>query len=254
VDVYLDSTSNNNDGDDFVTSIGKEGKIGNGQQFDGINDFIDAGAAASLADLGPMTISAWIKPITAGGGGAGKILAKYVTATTGRWMFEIDNTAPEVNAFEFNKDYDTTDIARVVNNGAVTYDVWQHMVVTWDGSDTAANIHIYKNGEEQTYSITQDGSVAQVSDAALPLIIGAKGDGTNYFDGFIDEARISNNVRTSNWITTEYNNQSDASGTQSIGPQTLTPYPFIESGAIPSMIMYTAPRVGAVPWTPQIST
>jgi hypothetical protein len=36
--------------------------------------------------------------------------------------------------------------------------VWQHFVVTWDGSTTAANVKIYKNGTEVSYGTTTNGA------------------------------------------------------------------------------------------------
>jgi len=209
INLYQDSTANINHGDDYVSATGQAGKIGNGQQFDGVDDYIDAGSASVLDDLGPVSISAWINPITAGGGNAGKIVAKYDTSSSGRWLLEIDNTAPEVNTFEFTRDYPTTDISRVASNSSVSYSTWQQVVVTWDGSSTAGNIHIYKNGQELTYLSTTDGVGTWNSDAAYPLTIGNRGDGTIPFDGNIDEVRISNTPRSACWIATEYNNQED---------------------------------------------
>ena len=44
--------------------------------FDGTDDIVNAGSAASLDDLEPMTIAAWIKPDSAGSSGYSNIVAK----------------------------------------------------------------------------------------------------------------------------------------------------------------------------------
>ena len=160
--------------------------------FDGTDDIVNAGSAATLDDLGPMTIAAWIKPDSAGATAVSHVMSKSNTGS-GRWFLEIDNSSPEDDAFEFNKDFDT-DVARTTNNATATYDVWQHIAVTWDGSATGANIHIYKDGVESSYASTINGSGTQYSDAALPFIIGNRGDGTIPFYGLIDDVRVYNSA------------------------------------------------------------
>ena len=44
--------------------------------------------------------------------------------------------------------------------------------------------------------------------------------GGQYFNGSLDEVRISNTVRSADWIATEYNNQSSPSAFYTIGLQT----------------------------------
>ena len=168
--------------------------------FDGTDDIVDAGSATQLDDLGPMTIAAWIRPDAAGNSSARMIMSKSDTGS-GRWFLEIDNTAPEDDAFEFNKEYDSTDLARITSNGTVAYDVWQHVVVTWDGSDTGANVHIYKDGVETGYLSTDNGSTTKLSDAALPFTIGNRGNGANPFFGVIDDVRVYDRVLSAGEIS-----------------------------------------------------
>ncbi|MDI6791804.1 MAG: DUF2341 domain-containing protein [bacterium] len=71
-DWYQDSTVNNNDGDDFISDTEKTGKIGNGQGFDGSNDYIDLGSGLNIVD-NSVTISAWSNIKTAKSGYANDI-------------------------------------------------------------------------------------------------------------------------------------------------------------------------------------
>jgi len=52
---------------------------------------------------------------------------------------------------------DDVDCKRTTVNGAASTGAWFHLLCTWDGSLTAANIHILKNGSELGYEATQNG-------------------------------------------------------------------------------------------------
>ena len=173
---------------------------GNALSFDGDDDYVDAGSASTLDDLGPMTVSAWIKPSTVAGEFYSTFVAKSDGGTT-KWLIEIDNSSPEVNVFEFNIDYATTNLQRSTSNNTVSYDVWQHVAVTWDGSASAANVHIYKDGAELTYQTTQDGVGTRDSDAALPLIIGFVTEIAPPLPGLIDDVRIYNRALSTDEIS-----------------------------------------------------
>lgn len=56
---------------------------------------------------------------------------------------------------------------------SILADQWQHLVVTDDGSATAANIHVYKNGTEVAYASTQNGAGVE-ADGDGSLIVGAR--------------------------------------------------------------------------------
>jgi hypothetical protein len=130
--------------------------------FDGTDDLVDAGSAATLDDLGPMTITGWIKPRDPGVDHVQKIFAKGTSSgSTGRWFLEIDDTDPEIDSLEFLKG-GTSNTDRTTSNLAVSWDTWQHIAITWDGSTTAANVHIYKDGTELTYQTTTNGSGCRV--------------------------------------------------------------------------------------------
>ena len=78
--LYQDSTSNPNDGDDQISATGQGGQVSAGQEFDGTDDYVDAGTDASLdMGSGDFTLSAWIQttatdsPVIAGKGGDGAL-------------------------------------------------------------------------------------------------------------------------------------------------------------------------------------
>src|SRR3989338_4790812 len=176
-----------------TTTTPTKGKIGQALNFDGVDDFVDMGSPASLDDIGAMTVSVWVKPDTAGEDGLGKIVTKDVSISANRWTLYIDNANGPLNAFGFFKEAGASPLWIQAVNNSVDYGQWQHIVATWDGSATAANVHLYKNGVELGYQLQQNGTAIS-SDAALPLLIGGAQDGSRVFDGLIDDVRIYDRV------------------------------------------------------------
>src|SRR6185369_16684678 len=69
------------------------GKIGNALTFNGTNQYVTAGTPANLANLQTtgMTVMAWIKPNTAGGGGGlGRIVDKGNATSNNGWWFTFE--------------------------------------------------------------------------------------------------------------------------------------------------------------------
>src|SRR3989338_5281148 len=100
----------------------------------------------------------------------------------------------------------------------------------WIGAvqNTAANVHIYLNGSEVTYQTTTNGATLD-TDANDPFMIGAQGAGLRDWNGGIDEARVSNIIRSADWITTEYNNQSSPSTFYAVGAETEATNPTVST-------------------------
>jgi hypothetical protein len=193
-----DNSGNANTGTILGATWMAAGKIGFGLNFDGV-DAVNAGSGATLNNLRAMTISAWIKPNTLGGGASGRIVQKGAGAGPGfRFMLRSNN------ALAFAVDYTTTDLSRATANSVLTLGVWTHVLVTWTGSATATNVKIYLNGVETAYGATQTGAGTRANDAASSLYIGNEGDGTGAFDGLMDDVRVYNRVLSANEITAVY--------------------------------------------------
>jgi hypothetical protein len=199
-----DRSGNNNTGTMTNMSTSSSpviGKLGQALKFDGVDGVVDSGSPASLDDLGPLTFSAWIKPNSTGEGGGGVIVSKANAPGDLRFNFESTGT----NALSFSKNYDGgTDLKRTTSNNFITLGVWSHITVTWDGSATAANVHIYVNGVETTYQTTTDGVGNKNSDATLNFYIGNLSGSFHTFDGTIDEVRIYNRALSDSEIKQLY--------------------------------------------------
>lgn len=218
----LDSTSNNNDGTSagtMTTSDQVPGQVDGALDFDGVNDYVGAGSGSSLDNIKPLVVSAWIYPRTSGEAQNGVIVSKN------GWELRLSGTT-----ILFLGDYTTTDLKVQSKYSAYTLNTWSHIVLTWDGSTTASNGHIFINGIEVSSYISLQDAVGTMSDAAENLLIGNNKYTSYTFDGLIDEARVSNTARTAGWITTEYNNQSSVGTFMTIGAEEdNTPTEFVST-------------------------
>ena len=90
-------------------------------------------------------------------------------------------------------------------NGVMTQNVWQQMVVTFDGTlGTGSKAQLYINGVLQTKSSDSLSLAATGSFTTDPLTVGTL-DGISPkwpFDGYLEEARIYNRILTQAEINT----------------------------------------------------
>ncbi len=145
------------------------GKLGQALNFDGSNDGITV-SNLSLG-TGALTICAWIKPRTEGGGNYGRI----VTTSNEAQVFAVSYQ----NNFEF------TSNGTNILYAPVTWNVWTHACATRDA--TGVSSFIYKNGAVATTS----SSGTPVSGGASTYI-GNRNGADRAFDGRIDDVRIYN--------------------------------------------------------------
>ena len=174
-------------------------KTGKCLYFDGVDDIVSAGSGASLDDLLTVTYEAWILPHTVGEASLGIIFDKSNGAANFTTI-SLVNT----NTIKFTVDYATTDLARLSSNNTITLNQWNHIVITWDGSVTATNVHIYINGKETSYQTTTNAEGARNSDATYSQYIGNRAATDQTFNGNIDDAKIFNYVRTAMQIKSDF--------------------------------------------------
>ena len=81
-----------------------------------------------------------------------------------------------------------TNAIRVHTKSQVALSQWQHLMVTYDGSSTAAGVKIYVNGEQQELEMALD-KLSESIKTEQPLHIGRRST-TSAFRGMIDEVRF----------------------------------------------------------------
>jgi hypothetical protein len=206
-----DSTASSHDGVPEGSMTGDDqvpGRVANGLDFDGLDDGVNIGSPTTLDDLGPLTVSAWINPRTSGGGSRAYVVGKSEDsiADDGRWLFYVSDLA-QVLTLKFTKE-GASDLELQSTDSVVALGTWQHVAVTWDGTEPDFSGQIYKDGAEVDYQLSTNGQTFN-SDSAMELFIGNRGNGERAFDGIIDEVRISNVVRSCHELRTDFANQSN---------------------------------------------
>lgn len=175
-------------------------KIGNGQDYDGSNDYINHTTGLLLS--GAASISFWIYYQNNSYGTDRIILAKRNGGTGTNYQF---------SAYTDGKLY--------FYNGSTSSGTYKIPVNSWVYLTivrTAANeMKLYANGSYVSTWAKDWGTTGNTA----PLISGSLYPVSNFLDMKMDELRISNVTRSATWITTEYNNQNSPSTFMTFGSQ-----------------------------------
>lgn len=196
------------------------GKVGSAQDFDGTDDFITVPDSANIDILGAETIEAWIDLDNVAD--FRQIVTKDGSLSQRSFQFYV-YTSGELTCLMIMKD-NTGYIGR---GTTVTIPVgggqWTHVVAAYDGGNLATGIKLYVNGLQKDTTTYTDGTFTGRTDTTAPLDIGRHLVGPDFFDGDIDEVRISNVVRTAGYVASCYNNQSSPSTFYSVGAEQRNP-------------------------------
>lgn len=177
------------------------GKVGQGMSFDGVDDQVNVSPASSINSLTSLSLSFWAKANDYGEINQGHLISKVDANSGGHgWYLNHNITTSRIN---FGVNFANIDLNVAVYN-VINFNVWNHWAVIWDGSTTASNVHIYKNGQELSHSSETNGDGAYSSDSALNLIIANHGSLGRHFDGLMDEVRIYNRALSADEVKQLY--------------------------------------------------
>jgi hypothetical protein len=219
VGLYLDSTNNNNHGNDYVDddvsgdTDDKNGQVNGGQEFDGVDDYVVTTTTqpnSSLSVKDRSTVEVWVNA------------RSFPSSSTDfKTVYEIyqpqtENTSADMlHYIYFNYTNNNKPVAfipyvgEVPFNSAVNLNEWNHLAVTYDKDGGTDNFKTYFNGvlsSQATKTGSMSGSKFEV---AIGRCLVHTVDNGGPFDGFIDELRISGIARSADWIKASYNNQKD---------------------------------------------
>ncbi len=205
-----DSTSNNfhasssgsMDSSDLVG-----GQIGDAVDFDGSDDLITHADDPQL-DIGTddLTISCWVNVDNTNNGDKKEILNKK-GGGSGNAGYAIRIKGDEVELAHKVSGQGNTNVSSS-SSITLTAGTWHYVAVVFDVSADEALIHV-DGVAEPSISINAGNSL----DNTEKLTLGQRQNGSsNEMDGKLDEARVANVARSTDWLLTEYNNQSDPSG------------------------------------------
>jgi hypothetical protein len=175
------------------------GVYGSALDFDGSDDYIDAGNNSSLNDLSSFTWTLWMKSPNLTTSKA--LLSKPDNAGNNPSFLHLDTASSDELRVRVAQTTSATEYW--TNNANLANDTWYFIAVTYQ--DTGTGRHkIYVNGDEKTYGATNDGSGTKSADSNNSFEIGKMKSG-NYWNGLIDNARVYNYVRTPEQVAWEYN-------------------------------------------------
>ena len=191
----VDSSGNGNDG--TLTNMNPAsdwvpGQINGALDFDGNNDYVNAGSDASIDDVFTSggTVSAWIYLEGWGESDFGRITDKSLdTSATAGWSFQVDG-ASGVDRIRFETGFSGGQGGWATPTGSISLNNWYHVAAVYNSGSAANDATIYINGTPQTITEVTTPSGTYNSDAAYALQIGGFTGALRTFDGLIDDVRI----------------------------------------------------------------
>ena len=161
--------------------------------FDGKKDYASLGNSAPLRIAGPLTISLWVRPDSAGGNG-------YLISKHGWNIYLGSDLVPRFETRTANNSaWDTLAAESPLSAGE-----WSFVTAVFDPK--AKKLAVFVNGNRSAQRDRNDGAIGAVT--SYPLEIGHYGvSRTQKFHGRIDELRVYRRALTDIEITKEYDHQ-----------------------------------------------
>jgi len=210
--THYDSTQYHNNGipNGGVTQDA-QGQINGADEFDGADDYVEVSNSPSLNITDAITIEAWVKPDDV----TGFIGLINRNQYGNDWLIDIVNSRMR---FVIDQNWSTDD-DRYSTAGSITVGQWQYWVITWQG--LIKQLIFYKNGNQDMTYTTASNAIPLHEDS---LVIGKRKE-LKFFNGLIDEVRISNIVRSPEYISTLYNNLKNPDTFYSVGSEEASGQP-----------------------------
>jgi gliding motility-associated-like protein len=218
--IFTDATSNSingtNNGTTNVTA-----KFGDGRNFDGVSNYIQT-ASNDLATANNFTISLWIKADATvpshmiwegnnaqNGWGDSAGGAQEMNVSTGTCCPSGSAQNNYLSFFLGDRDQQTSANVLSPETSFSNTTTWQYVVATMSSLNTSPSAQLFLNGTLVSTDAGVAGAFTARNTWDTNLRIGRPGVASRFFDGQLDEIRISNVVRSSDWICTEFNNQNN---------------------------------------------
>ena len=192
------------------------GTVDGAGSFNGTTKYIDAGNASGIEITGNITVELWATTLdvpdcgnwrrtvnnysSSGLGGYGMILRCHNgDSYDGKLVFDLRYAGSDYQAW---------------TNSALTLGTVYHFAGTYDGS----TVTIFQNGVAQT---TTASLILGIGASTDDLVIGRDSTIAGYFwNGIIDEVRVSNVVRSAAWFAHEYYQQQPTGPYYTVGSWT----------------------------------
>jgi RHS repeat-associated protein len=209
-----DSTSNANNLTNQANTSTKTttGKISGGLTYNGSSDYSSVPNNSSLNIQGTtITLEVWVKPTNTAASSSERLIVKEVPSNANPYvcygLFRASSGSSQVT---FWVSTGGSGSYTSVTGGTMSAGQWMHIVGVYNGS----TMTLYVDGS----SVATASKTGNIASSSTPLVLGADtAASAEYFNGVLDEARISNNARSADWIAAEYANQDSPSTFYAVG-------------------------------------
>lgn len=211
-----DSTANANTGIKHGETMPSEtaGKIGKAQSFDGVDNYIGVAPSGTLS--GSFTVSVWAK---VSDDQSSHTVVGTRSGSDSSFDFKFD--IGDIIHGDIGNGTDWLTTAADADPSIFTYAPETWYEITYVATSTGYSIYV--NGNDVA-SGSYDSGLSEVPllfDSTHSIFIGQVGYDDEWFNGAIDEVRISDIARSADWIKTEYNNQNNPSAFYSLGSEQI---------------------------------
>lgn len=147
--------------------------------FDGIDNYIDCGNTVGAYDTtDTFSISFWIKPDSLGG--TSFLFNREGDNDDGYWIRQTANNEIRIDS------RNSGNVNRIFSQQLMIDDVWNHVVITYDGSDDMSGFEVYVGGIKND-TPSAGGMNGAWLDVNSIFEIGRRDTGVSYFLGKLDE-------------------------------------------------------------------
>lgn len=179
------------------------GRLGSALNFDGANDYADAGQPVALqfGSTDPFSISMWANWASGGSGIENAVCYGDVAGAAPAggdegYYVSFDDGAAVTEGVFFDYYNGTAFRGTSTGNNVIQRDTWHHILVTSDETNTRINMKIWIDGVLQAQNPRGNDLIGSINYSASNFNIGAR-DGKANFTGALDDGRVYSRVLSS---------------------------------------------------------
>jgi uncharacterized protein YjiK len=194
----LDSTTNSYSATSSGIAATSTTRAGDGLDLNGTTNYLTYASTTLPVPINAGTVEIWYKPDTYGSGGTGRYLFSRVKSGNtwpGEWRIYLDDS----NSSKLTAKLECGATAYTVTSAAApSLGIWGYAASVWDKTGGASNMKLYADGSSVGTPVSPNCGMEVYGESHDIGRNNALASG--YFDGMVDEFRLSNAVRSANWI------------------------------------------------------